>query len=81
MRIGRWYLVKWHDAYSTNGTGWDSPKKAEVSPVVVISTGKCIKKTKRYVTLASSVDTTNNKVALMMTIPLGMVFEVIKIDP
>lgn len=81
MRIGRWYLVKWHDAYTTNGTDWRKPKKVDDSPQVIFSAGKLVKKNKHYLTLAATYDTGSEKAALFMSIPVGMIVKVTKIDP
>lgn len=80
MRVGHWYIVKWHDAYSSDDD-WRNPKKADVKPLLMITTGKLVKQSKHNYCFAQTVNTTNGEAAMLMTIPRGMIIKAKRVRP
>ncbi len=81
MRMGAWYVVTWHDAFSSVDTDWKKPHKIDTSPLTIVSAGRLVKQTKKYVTLAQTFDTNSGKVSCLMSIPRGMMVKVRKVRP
>lgn len=81
MRVGRWYVVTWHDAFSSADDDWIKVAKLDLSPLVIVSAGKLVKQTKRYVTLAQTVDTYAGKISSLMSIPRGMIVKARRVRP
>ncbi len=73
MKTGGWYVVTWHDAYSSVDVDWKKVKKLDTGPLVIISAGQVVKKTQKYVTLAQTVDTNSGRVSCLINIPEGMI--------
>ncbi len=73
MKLNDWCVVTWRDAFTSYDTDWKGLDDFEIGPLLIISAGKLVKKTREYITLAQTVDTCSGRVSSLMSIPTGMI--------
>ncbi len=81
MKKGEWYVVTWNDAYSSVDVDWKEASELDTGPLEIITAGQVVKQTKKYVTLAQTVDAHSGRVSCLMSIPTGMVVKAVRVTP